>query len=173
MRSLSRTLAGVTGLRSALLGAIALLALLVAGMILAIVLTSPPARAGCETVGCAEECYWVGPGHRRCHRRCRIRCWNDAPRYYAPQPQYYPIAAVAPDIDPLLIMGALIIALGAILFGLISHLTGSSSTSQEIAEVDSDTAKTHDLARRYEDLERETQEHISKVLSKARGEHHE
>jgi hypothetical protein len=56
--------------------------------------TAAPASAQhCETVGCyTAECVWVAPGHRRCRRVCRRRCWHPPRHEYVPpvRPEYAP-----------------------------------------------------------------------------------
>jgi hypothetical protein len=56
----------------------------------------------CETLGCyTADCWWVGPGHRRCRRVCRRRCWHPPRHEQQPlyvRPEYSPPSHyVAPD----------------------------------------------------------------------------
>ncbi len=65
----------------------------------------PKAQAQhCVTVECfTSDCYWVGPGQRRCRRICKRRCWHPPPPRYeprvyeqAPEPRYDPLRYAAP-----------------------------------------------------------------------------
>ena len=115
------------------------------------------ASARCQTVGCFQECYWVGPGHRRCRERCHVRCWDDAPRYYAPdpQPQYY---APAHNGDP---TGPLVLLL--IIAGIIAAIAGASTdtTSTEIAEIEQSTFDAYAEAEDAEDEARSITSYIA------------
>lgn len=54
---------------------------------------TPASAQHCATVGCyTAECLWVGPGHRRCRRVCRRRCWHPPRHEYVPaaRPEYSP-----------------------------------------------------------------------------------
>jgi hypothetical protein len=156
---------------------------LVTAVFLAICVISLPqsTRAGCEIVACWRECTPV-PGGRYCVRRCRHHCRQPAPRYvppasphyYAPQQHYAPpLQFSAPEIDRALVAAALFIGLVGFLIHLFTNMT-TATQSREITMIDTDTARTNDLARRYEDLEREAQEHINSMIEKAqRGHHHE
>lgn len=105
----------------------------------------PPAHAGCEIVGCSTECWFVGPGHRRCQRRCTRRCWHDAPRYYppAPQPDYTPrydpapqYRSAGPVIDPAAVVAFGLTAL--VIFAIVAAIIGASAdaTAREIAAIE-------------------------------------
>jgi hypothetical protein len=137
----------------------ALLALLLAGIIIAILMTSPPAHAACQPVGCWQECYWVDPGHRRCRERCRMRCWNDAPRYYppAPQPQYYPPAyqeagpIVPPELIGLGILAIIIAVIGAIVSAVNISTASDIAAFEEATRAAEKAALSHRAEAREHD----------------------
>jgi hypothetical protein len=116
-----------------------ILAVLAACIMVALVATSAPAHAACERVGCTEECRWVGPAHRRCRERCRVRCWNDAPRYYAPAPTYsYQPPAYhdqGPAIPPELVGLGIIALVVGVIAAIVSAASGDS-TAREIAQIE-------------------------------------
>lgn len=111
--------------------------ILVAGF-LALLPTPTPAQH-CQQLGCATECWQVGPGHRRCRRHCTRRCWHQPPRYEpryeprhgAPEPRYVaPQRSYAPDSgQPLPLEVVAIIGLVLIL-GILA-LAGASQPSIE------------------------------------------
>lgn len=133
-------------LRRIILPFTTLLALLLAGLVLALIITSPPARAACETVGCyTAECWWIGPHTQRCRRVCQRRCWNDAPRYHAPAPSYsYAQAAYAdpgPAIPPELVGLGILAVVAAVIAAIVSAASGDS-TAREIAQIERSTLDT-------------------------------
>lgn len=129
-------------------------------------------QAGCETVGCFDECHWTAYGYRQCRRRCRVRCWHDAPRYHASPPThtYASPASDNPAIQPeLLLMGTLVVIVAIIALVLNAiKISGRSPTSSAIAEVDRDTAATHEITRIMEEAMRRGDDHINKMRDKHR-----
>lgn len=125
-----------------------LLAGLAAGAVFA---DASPAHAGCEVVGCYTAECWAIPGGRRCRRVCQRRCWNDAPRYYAPppQPRYYaPTHQAVPqfngiDIDPAGLAAAAVLAI--VIIAIIAAIGASSDNSlnREITRIDASPAQFH------------------------------
>lgn len=140
------------------------LGIAVLAVAIALLLGGSPAHAQhCETVECATvECWWLGPGHRRCRRVCRKRCWQPPPPRYeprvhapAPEPSYQtprhvaaahadrtpqpPAPAAVPD------PGLLFVLLGSV--GVIV-LVIVAAVASERAAVDrlhkaTDTTRTH------------------------------
>lgn len=137
-------------------------------VVLAVVMAATAAPAGAERVCVTQECWtaecwWVGPGHRRCRRVCRRRCWNDDPPTYVapsfPEPQYSapsrpsptyrvppPVYEPAPrhtlsrlNIDPFFFWSLVALLAFAVVAAMSAAFSGSS--------IDTEIAKTEQTAR--------------------------
>ncbi len=106
-----------------------------------------PQRAAaqqCETVGCpTAECWWVGPGQRRCRRVCQRRCWQEAPRYYSTEPQQsysppYQHSGIPPELLALCFAAVVVL----LIIGGVSAST-TNTLDHEIAELDHSTNVMH------------------------------
>ena len=150
-------------------------------VILAVVMAATAAPAGAERVCVTQECWtaecwWVGPGHRRCRRVCRRRCWNNDPPVYVapsvpepeysaprppptfrvPPPVYEPARYHAPlrlDIGPFFFW-ALVALLAAAVVAAISAAFSGSSIDTEIAKTEQTAGSARALAQ---DAENKTQ----------------
>lgn len=127
---------------------------------------SSPSSAGCEIVACETQCWQVGPHTRRCQPRCLRRCWQDAPRYYAPAPQpryyavpqqqpqyhapvYQPTYQAGPRFDPALIIAFAVAGIVATVLVAVSA-SSRDSTTGDIEAVEQQTRSTRAQTADYD-----------------------
>lgn len=152
---------------------------------------TPTSAQHCETIECyTAECFWVGPGHRRCRRVCRRRCWREPrsdrsqERAYAyaheratnPVPVPKPSAAV-PKVAPhdsrpdILFYG--IVGLASVLaFACMAFILAEFEAASATKKTDHDTAATDALRKELEAAARRADAHIAAFRDRHHGGSH-
>jgi hypothetical protein len=160
--------------------------LIAAGILIGLpVMNMGSAMAGrvCGPPECyTAECWWIGPGHRRCRRVCRRRCyWQPEPRYEPPiyeAPVYAPpvYADTAPAYTPPSYANGAsppfpaeaLIGIGLLAIVITAAVAAIAASGGATEAVSRDADETRALTEKLEAAAREADEHIAAFLDRER-----